>query len=274
MVMTALTGACPSPWAVARSRSASATRPARASPRVMPTPPRPSRRQSRAASSTWVVSATTRGPGSSASRATRVGATAAGTAAATAAATSASELSLTTAEAAAVWPPPPTARRAAATSSRAPRLRAVTNTRPSISTRRKYASAPVRSITRCATTLTPSTYSSSCRADNSTVASGIGSSTAVASAPASVTLWAGVRALVSHFSSSSVSAPQRMHHASASASRVVVVANVSDPVSSWMPRAKTVASKGVTGMPRSAMIRTSSVTSDPSLELTSASGSR
>ena len=85
---------------------------------------------------------------------------------------------------------------AAATSTRPPRLRAVTNTRPSISTRRKYASAPVRSITRCATTLTPSTYRSSWRAESSTVASAIGSSTAVASAPASVTRCAGVRALV------------------------------------------------------------------------------
>ena len=71
-----------------------------------------------------------------------------------------------------------------------------------------------------------------------------------------------------------MSAPARMQYASASASRVVVVANVSDPVSSWMPSAKTVASNGVTGMPRSAMIRTRSVTSDPSPELTSASGSR
>ncbi len=43
---------------------------------------------------------------------------------------------------------------------------------------------------------------------------------------------------------------------------------VSEPVSSWMPRAKTVASNGVTGIPRSAMMWTRSVTSDPSLELT------
>ncbi|OPZ43046.1 MAG: hypothetical protein BWY94_01964 [Actinobacteria bacterium ADurb.BinA094] len=85
---------------------------------------------------------------------------------------------------------------------------------------------------------------------------------------------AGVNALASHFSSSSVSTPARMQKASASASRVVVVANVSEPVSSWMPSANTVASKGVTGMPRSAMMRTSSVTSEPSFELTSASGAR
>ena len=146
--------------------------------------------------------------------------------------------------------------------------------RPSISTSRKYASAPVRSITRWATTLTPSTYRSSWSADSSTVASGMGSSSAVPSAAASVTRCAGVSALVSHFSSSSVSAPARMQYASASASRVVVVAKVSEPVSSWMPSANTVASNGVTGMPRSAMMRTSSVTSEPSLELTSASGSR
>ena len=65
----------------------------------------------------------------------------------------------------------------------------------------------------------------------------------------------------------------RMQKASASASRVVVVENVSEPVSSWMPSANTVASKGVTAMPRSAMMCTSSVTSEPSPELTSASAS-
>ncbi len=102
----------------------------------------------------------------------------------------------------------------------------------------------------------------------------MGSSTAVSSAPASVMRCAGVSALVSHFSSRSMSAPARMQYASASASLVVVVANVSEPVSSWMPRANTVASNGVTGMPRSAMMRTSSVTSEPSPELTRASASR
>ena len=96
-------------------------------------------------------------------------ATAAGTAAAMAAARSASEPSLTTADAAAACPPPPTGARAAATSRRPPRLRAVTKMRPSISTSRKYASQPVRSITRCATTLTPSTYTSSRSAETSTV---------------------------------------------------------------------------------------------------------
>ena len=65
--------------------------------------------------------------------------------------------SLTTALAAAKWPPPPTAASASATSSRPPRLRAVTKTRCSISTSRKKASQPVRSMNRWATTLTPST---------------------------------------------------------------------------------------------------------------------
>ena len=45
------------------------------------------------------------------------------------------------------------------------------------------------------------------------------------------------------------SAPGRMQKASASASRAVVVGNVSDPVSSWMPSANRVASSGVTAMP-------------------------
>ena len=65
-----------------------------------------------------------------------------------------------------------------------------------------------------------------------------------------------------------MSAPRCMHRASASASRGVVVEKVSEPVSSWMPRANTVASNGVMGMPRSATMRTMSVTSEPSSEVT------
>ncbi len=52
----------------------------------------------------------------------------------------------------------------------------------------------------------------------------------------------------------------------------MVVEKVSEPVSSWMPRANTVASNGVIAMPRCAKMPTSSVTSDPSAELTRLSG--
>jgi hypothetical protein len=52
----------------------------------------------------------------------------------------------------------------------------------------------------------------------------------------------------------------------------VVVEKVSEPVSSWMPRANTVASNGVMAIPRWARMPTSNVTSDPSLELTRLSG--
>ena len=100
----------------------------------------------------------------------------------------------------------------------------------------------------------------------------MGNSCAVSSAAARVRLWAGVRALVSHFSSSAASAPHCMQKASASASAGVVVENVSEPVSSWMPSANTVASNGVMARPRSAAMRTSSVTSEPSREVIRASG--
>ena len=61
-------------------------------------------------------------------------------------------------------------------------------------------------------------------------------------------------------------APCRMQKASASTSRTVVVGKVSEPVSSWMPSANRVASSGVTAMPRSLMMRSISVTSEPSSE--------
>ena len=64
-----------------------------------------------------------------------------------------------------------------------------------------------------------------------------------------------------------------MQKASASTSRTVVVGNVSEPVSSWIPRANTVASSGVTSSPRSATMRSISVTSEPSWEVITLAGS-
>ena len=72
-------------------------------------------------------------------------------------------------------------------------------------------------------------------------------SSQASSAPASVRRWGSVKALVSHFSRRTASAPWRMQKARASASAGVVVEKVSEPVSSWMPSANTLASNGVTG---------------------------
>jgi len=64
----------------------------------------------------------------------------------------------------------------------------------------------------------------------------------------------------------------RLVLASASASRRVVEVYVSEPVSSWMPSANTVASSGVTAISRSARIPTSVVVRAPSVERTAFSG--
>ena len=66
-------------------------------------------------------------------------------------------------------------------------------------------------------------------------------------------------------------APWRRHHESASTSRCVVVAYVSEPVSSWIPSANAVASSGVGASSRSATIPTSVVVSAPSVDSTAAS---
>ena len=67
-------------------------------------------------------------------------------------------------------------------------------------------------------------------------------------------------------------APWRRHQASASASRWVTVGYVSEPVSSWIPSANTVASSGVGSSSRSARIPTSVVVSAPSSDVTTFSG--
>ena len=72
--------------------------------------------------------------------------------------------------------------------------------------------------------------------------------------------------------STSWRAPWRRHQASASASRRVEDVYVSEPVSSWIPSANTVASRGVTAISRSARMPTSVVVSAPSVERTAFSG--
>ena len=64
-----------------------------------------------------------------------------------------------------------------------------------------------------------------------------------------------------------------MQKASASTSRRVVVGKVSEPVSSWMPSANSVASSGLTSSPRSATMRSISVTSEPSSDVITLAGS-
>ena len=124
----------------------------------------------------------------------------------------------------------------------------------------------MRSTILCARFETPSTYSGQRTAAMRTSSAATGSSRSMrcvrsSRSPAASGVW---RYSVTR----SWRAPWRRHQASASTSRWVVVAYVSEPVSSWMPSAKAVASSGVGCSSRSARMPTSVVVNAPSVEMT------
>ena len=206
------------------------------------------------------------------SRARGAGATAAGSAASSRCSAAANGC-LTSAEAAVACPPPPSAAASRAASTSGTRLRVTHTVRPCISTSTTSAAASVTSISLWARFATPSTYCGQASAATRTSMPAMRCGRSPSSSASNSATSSGSSGVRRKRETSSWRAPCRMHQASASASRSVLPGKVSEPVSSWMPSAKAVASNGVTVMPRPARMPTSVVVSAPSAETTTSSGS-